>query len=100
MSAVKDTQQNITFVYSNFYQIYRKSQLSKGIVLKAHSVTETPAIAEVRVVTSQQSEELKQWSHAADDGKRHMAENLRALRDARKRLSFLMNEMDELLKRS
>ena len=108
MSAVKDSQQNVTFVYSNFYQIYRKGkvqveaqkELAKGVVLKSHSVVETPAVAEVRVVSSQQTEELRQWSTNETESKKDMAANLRQLRDARKRLNFLMSEMEELLKRS
>lgn len=108
MSAIKDPTQNTTFIYSNFYQIYRKGkmqsqqqqELAKGIVLKSHSVIETPAVAEVRVVSSKQTEELSQWAGNASEGKKDMAAHLRTLRDARKRLNFLMNEMEELLKRS
>lgn len=107
MSAFKDSQQNITFVYSNFYHLYRKGklqaeaqkELAKGLVLKSHSVTETPSVAEVRVVNSRQSEEIQRWS-TQSSSKKDMASNLRSLRDARKRLNFLMSELDELLKRS
>ncbi len=108
MSAIKDPQRNLTFVYSNFYQIYRngklkaaaQGELTQGIVLKTHSLTETPSIAEIRVISSQQTEELTQWSHAKDEGKKEMANHLLTLREARKRLTFWMTELDELLKRS
>jgi hypothetical protein len=108
MSAFKDPHQATTFIYSNFYDIYRKSkleslkqkELATGVVLKSRSLTETPSIAEVRVVSSKQAEELSHWSHAKPEtGKKEMALHLRDLRDARKRLVFLMAELEELLKR-
>jgi hypothetical protein len=108
MSAIKDPQQATTFIYSNFYQLYRKGKLDKlqqkelasGVVLKSRSVTETPGVAEVRVVNSQQAEDLSKWTHAQpNEGKKDMAAHLKSLRDARKRLMFLMSELDELLKR-
>jgi|GEM_PF-2595297 len=97
MSAFKDSQQSITFVYSNLYQIYRKGKAAKGVVLNPRSLTETPAAAEVKVASPQQNEGLRRWAHADHI---QMASHLLALRDARKRLNYLMTELDELLKRS
>jgi len=106
MSAVKDPQQATTFIYTNFYNLYRKSKIEaeankevvKGLVLKSHSVTQhptfNPSVAEVRVVSSHQMEQLSHWSHS------NMSTHLRSLNESRKRLKFLMAEIDDLLKRS
>ena len=92
MSATRDTSQSTTFIYSNFYSLYRKSksdELAKGLVLKSHA-------PEVHIASGE-SETFQSWSKGGS--KNAMAEHLRTLRDAKKRLSFLMAELDELLKR-
>jgi len=110
MSAVKDPAQATTFIYSNFYQLYRKSKLEaqdhhetvKGLVLKTHSITKNPgfttlptaSVAEVRVISPHQMEQLSHWSHAG------MSSHLRSLNESRKRLKYLMAEIDDLLKKS
>lgn len=108
MSAVRDNSQKTTFIYSNFYHLYRKSkleaqskkELAKGVVLKSNSFTETPAPAQV-TVASPNSEELSSWTHfEMESAKREITRHLRVLRESKKRLKFLMQEMDELLKRS
>lgn len=108
MSATRDHSQNTKFVFSNFYHLYLKGKhsetvaapLVKGLVLKTHSVVETPSLAEVRVVSSHQHEELKGWSqNNLKQERKSVAAHLRSLRDSRKRLSFLMQEVDEILKR-
>lgn len=109
MSAVKDPNQKTTFIYSNFYHIYRKGKVAsdvqkmnesaKGVVLKSSSPA-LPQPAEVRVVNHEESEGLKAWtSSEVHDGKKSMAEQLNSLRDASKRLKFLMTEVDEILKK-
>ena len=109
MSAVRDTSQNTTFIFSNFYHLYRKgklqaqakNELAKGIVLKSNSVTETPKEALVNVAQTQKTEELSNWSHfEMESAKREVAHHLRTLRESKKRLTYLMQEIDELLKRS
>jgi len=106
MSAVKDPQQATTFIYTNFYHLYRKSKIEaasnqemvKGLVLKSHSITQNPAfnpsVSEVRVVSPQQMEQLSHWSHT------NMSTHLRSLNESRKRLKFLMSEIDDILKKS
>jgi hypothetical protein len=100
MSAVKDSAQGTTFIYTNFYHLYQKSKLesekqkplAKGLVLKSNSLTAHPSVSEVRVVSPEQLETLSQWSHGG------IQSSYRSLRNARKRLKFLMGEIDELLK--
>jgi hypothetical protein len=106
MSAVRDSSQASTFIYTNFYNLYRKSKIQaeankevvKGLVLKSHSVTEHPAfnptVSEVRVVSPQQMEQLSHWSHSK------MSTHLRSLNESRKRLKFLMAEVDDILKKA
>jgi hypothetical protein len=109
MSAAKDPNQNTTFIYSNFYHLYRKGklanqakeELARGVVLKSNSIIETPKPAEVHVVSSHQTEALSAWTHAeTHSAKKELAEHLLTLRDARKKLSFMMQEIDELLRRA
>lgn len=102
MSAAKDQSQATTFIYTNFYNLYRKSKIesqsgkevAKGLVLKSHSLTATPAVAEVRVISPQQMEQLSHWTHSSINS------NYRSLRESRKRLKFLMTEIDEILKKA
>ena len=100
MSATRDSSQNSTFIYSNLYELYLKEKsregeatgLTKGLVLKT---------SEPRAVSKEESEAIQNWaSHGSEPGKKNLASHLLELRDARKRLSFLISEMDELLKRS
>lgn len=108
MSATRDHSQNTKFVFSNFYHLYLKGKvnesaadsLAKGIVLKASNKIEIPTLAEVRVVSSQQFDELKSWSqNNLKQERKNTATHLRNLRDSRKRLSYLMQEVDDILKR-
>lgn len=102
MSAVRDSAQATTFIYTNFYNLYRKSkmdavaknELASGLILKSHSITENPVMAEVKVVSPQQMEHLSHWSHSSVNS------SYRALRESRKRLKFLMSEIDEILKKA
>jgi hypothetical protein len=98
MSAVRDQNQNTTFIFSNFYHIYRKSkleaqlknELAKGVVLKSSELS-----------TAKEVEEFSIWSHGETQaGKREMASHLRSLREARKRLHYMMQELDSILKQS
>ena len=102
MSAVKDSAQATTFIYTNFYNLYRQSKMAsqqkqevaKGMVLKSHAITQNPSVAEVKVVSQHQLEQLNHWTHSSVNS------NYRALRESRKRLNFLMTEIDEILKKS
>jgi hypothetical protein len=109
MSATRDTEQNTKFVFSNFYHLYLQSKAAKaslpsdpakGIVLRSRSITETPAMAQVHVVSSHGHESLKKWVNTdASQGRASMAAQIQNLRNARKRLNYLMQEIDEILKR-
>jgi hypothetical protein len=68
-------------------------------VLKTNSIIDTPSIAEVKVVSSRQTEDIKRWAQFDGQAKSDLASQVRALRDARKRLSFLLSEIDQILKR-
>ena len=102
MSAVRDSAQATTFIYTNFYNLYRKSklqeeakkELSKGLVLSSHSITQNPTVAEVRVVSPEQMEQISHWSHSSINS------NFLSLRESRKRLNFLMTEINEILNKS
>lgn len=95
MPAVRDQQQATKFIYTNFYELYRKSKLEAeaGRELAKGFVLHTSA-AEVRVVSPEQVEGLQQWSH------HKVSHSLRSLRESRKRLKFLMTEIDDILKHS
>jgi hypothetical protein len=124
MAAERDTQQGMTFIYSNFYQLYRQGKLQasnvasanpvKGQILQTRHHVDTPVPAEVSVVNSQQEQEYAQFvSRSSKASTSHtrtgtetnavtqgLREHLRSLREIRQRLKFLTNELDELLKRS
>jgi hypothetical protein len=100
MSATRDSSQNATFVFSNFYHLYQKEKSKlrdesspiKGVVL-AQKV-------EATAVSSSDQESYRQWAtNEVQAGKKGLASDLLELRNARKKLSFLIQEMDELLKR-
>ena len=103
MSAMKDSNQAPTFIYTNFYNLYRKSkfesdtqpELLTGVVLTtAHTQSFAPTVAEVRVVSHHQMEQLSQWSHS------NLSSHFRSLNESRKRLKFLTSEIDDILKKS
>ena len=109
MSAERDPQLGLTFNFTNFYDLYRQEKVTKGIVLKAQEVSSLhqsrqqwiPQAAEVKVLSVDHTDEMKKWSHSEqNNAKKDLINNLRGLRDARKRLHFLMSEVDDLLKRS
>ncbi|MBS1958901.1 MAG: hypothetical protein JST80_05465 [Bdellovibrionales bacterium] len=114
MSAERDNQQGMTFIYSNFYQLYRKAKIEKeahaaakaltGKVLKTAAITETPVPAEVRVINSQQTDAWAQWAKNKNVGQasklHNVREHLKQLREAKSRLKFLSDELEEILKRS
>ncbi len=107
MSAAKDPSQNSLFIYSNFYHLYLKGksvtkpEAAKGVVLKTARAEEFPAPAEVRVVSPAESESFSGWtSGEAGPARNEIAQQLLTLRQARKRLSFMMQEIDEILKRA
>ena len=97
MSAVSDSQQGISFIYTNFYDHYKNLSSARGVVLKTESV---PTLAEVSVVTSEQQQDLSSWVHQTkSEGKKDLALHLRELREARKRFTYLLAEVEDLLKR-
>ena len=108
MSATKDQNAGLTFNYSNFYHLYRngklqqeQERLAKGMVLKTHGLTQNPMHAEVRISTVSNTEALTSWSQCKTENhpKNELANSIKSLREARKRLNFLMSELDDLLKR-
>jgi hypothetical protein len=110
MSAERGSSSGTTFVFSNFYQIYRQAklqeastqELAKALVLKPGMRTvereDVPSLAQARVVSSEQSQGLKQWCERSE-AKKELAQSLRVLRDSSKRLAYLMAEVDLILKR-
>ena len=106
MSATKDQNAALTFNYSNFYHLYRngklqQEQIAKGMVLKANGLTQNPLQVEVRISTVSNTEALTSWSQCKTENhpKNELANSIKSLREARKRLTFLMSELDDLLKR-
>ena len=113
MSAERDSQRGSTFIYSNLYQIYRQGKLdemkrqalqaheeplTKGLVLKTGETA--PAMSEApQELTSENEESLKQWMRGNSEHTKTLSSDLRQLKDARKRLLFLMGELDQLLQR-
>jgi hypothetical protein len=109
MSATKDGTQSTLFIYSNFYQLYLKgkearlpkSELTTGMVLKTRASEAAPAPAEVRVVSPAETEAFAEWtSGKSSPGRSDLAQQLQTLRQARKRLTYMMQEIDEILKRA
>jgi hypothetical protein len=110
MSATRDTSSQTKFVFSNFYHLYLQSKaakasedaehLAKGLVIRASRMTGTPTPAQVQVVSSHHQESIKTWANPEiTKGRNSMAEQMNTLRTARKRLNYLMEEIDEILKR-
>jgi hypothetical protein len=109
MSATRDTETHSKFIFSNFYHLYLQSKAAKaadsadhlkGAVLRAGRVTEAPVPAQVTVISSHEQESLKKWAtHETSESRTSMAEQIKTLRNARKRLNFLMSEIDDILKR-
>ena len=100
MSAVKDqSQQQSTFVYTNFYNLYQKSkldsqsknELATGLLLKSRIHTATPESIEVRVISEEQQQELKNWTTLS------LRSNYRSLKESRKKLNYLLTELEEIL---
>jgi hypothetical protein len=100
MSASRDSSQKAAFVFSNFYHLYQKentkpkaeSEPLKGVVLSGK--------ADLTVVSPHDQENYKKWiAGEVREGKKGLASDLLELRKARKKLSFLIQEIDDLLKR-
>jgi hypothetical protein len=100
MSASRDHTQNATFIFSSFYGLYQKaktqsanpSDLTKGVVLKT---------SDIQTVSQDDQAAFSSWArNETSTGKKNLASHLLELRQARKKLSFMIQEMDELLKRS
>ena len=100
MSASRDQSQTAPFIISHFYELYREKNAARnegspasGLVLKSGCV---------RSVSAEESKAIGSWSRAEDihHGKKSLATQLSELRSARKRLSFLIQEVDELLKKA
>lgn len=101
MSATRDQSQAPTFHYQNFYDLYRKSkmdafageELAKGVLLKSRSHTEMPTAA-VRVISPEQQQSLHHWTHSS------LRSNVRTLSESRKKLKYLLAEVQEVLEKS
>jgi hypothetical protein len=102
MSAVKDQSQNSTFIYTNFYNLYRKSQFDSkakdqpvsGVLLKTLTHTAVPESLSVQVINEEQQVAMKNWTTLS------LRSNYRTLRESRKKLKFLMSEVEEILART
>lgn len=110
MPAERDSSQGTTFIYSNFYQLYRQGKLQaetqkeglmKGKILRTFRQVETPVPAEVQVIQSKTSADWNRWVQSESTHARTEVRNsMKQLRDLSQRLKFLSEELDELLKRS
>ena len=102
MSAVKDQSQHGTFLYTNFYNLYQKSklesqsknELTTGVLLKSRIHTAMPVSVEARVISEEQQQNLKNWATLS------MRSNYRTLNESRKKLKYLLNELEEVLAKS
>jgi|GEM_PF-2750354 len=99
MSATRDRSQNASFVFTSIYHLYqrekskqdRETGLLKAVVLK------TP---EVSAISSEDQESLSSWvRNETRTGRKNLGSHLRELRETRKKLSFMLQELDDLLKR-
>ncbi len=106
MSATRDKNQKVAFVYSNLYEIYRKGKDAavsspSHNVLKANDVNQTP-FAKVRSYTPaeligkriQRPKSLP----SANPALQSLKDNLKALNDLHARLRFMLQELEELVK--
>ena len=102
MSATKDSQHGISFIYTNFYDHYKNLSQTKGIVLKSslapsHSA---PTPAQVSIVSFEQQQSLDSWvQQSKSTSKQNLAQDLRELRESRKRFAYLLAEIEDMLKR-
>lgn len=100
MSAVRDPNQNTTFIYSNFYHLYKKNNLAKGVVLKSTLPEEKIETSPVRVISENDTKDFARWCTGESTSKESSPlDSLKSLREARKRLHYLVQEIDDLLKR-
>lgn len=97
MSASRDTKQaaSASFISSNFYEHYKNLAHAKGIILKS----EVPSIGQVKIVTPEHQRDLNEWAeHSKEIGKRGISQSLLELRESRKRLMYLVSELNEIVK--
>jgi hypothetical protein len=83
--------------------LLKSSTEARGRVLKPalNRSLPLPVPAEVCVVDEEESRHFSSWASAEiRSAKSDLARELLTLRDARKRLSFMMKEIDVLLKRA
>jgi hypothetical protein len=111
MSASRDTEQKMKFVFSNFYHLYLQSKVSAqkkvdsdlagGIVLRTGMNTETvPEPAQIQVLSQEGQGQLKKWVIGERSlGRKSLSVQVKTLRTAHKRLIYLIEEIDEILKR-
>ncbi len=99
MSASHDPKQPSTFIYPSFYELYRKESGSPGDGLLTGKVLRTN---DPRWVSPSENQQLTEWSmnETGNSPKKSMAKTLNDLRQARKKLNFMIAEMDELIKRT
>ena len=97
MSAVRDSQHAVSFVYTNLYEHYKSMNNARGVILKAKTA---PTPATVSVMDSQQQKDLGEWVQKSKDHcRQEMAKTLRELREARKRFNYLLTEVSDLINR-
>lgn len=118
MSANRDKNQRVTFVYSNLYEIYRKNQepveiKGSGAVLKAgdrHAVQNyqplsllaTKPIPKIETQSTQlhaasARQAQAQAVQAQDAAIQGLKDNLKTLDDLHSRLRFMLKELEELV---
>jgi hypothetical protein len=104
MSATRDRTQKIAFLYTNLYQIYKKSNSdsapTSGIILKAGStqaaqVTSFPGL-KIKTFEPSQKPAIKKSEKAI--AVESLRENLNQLNSVHERLKFMLKELEELTK--
>ena len=99
MSASRDHSQSSAFLYSSFYELYLKAKysenlrsgLAKGVVLKK---------TEIKTISREDSESIHEWMvFGNQELQKHTTRHLKAYQESGKRLNFMIQELDELLKR-
>lgn len=98
MSAKRDKNQQVTFLFENLYKIYQDSKNSQRIIKAedAHAQDQVKPYEPVEMLPRKKLPERMVQTDQELDGLRT---NLEKLKDLQSKLRFMLNELDELLKK-
>lgn len=88
MSATRDKSQNIAFVYSNIYQLYKKAQAKPEMNARIFRADELGSIQ------IKKFEPKKLEKNPVDD----LKSNINRLQDLHSKLRFMLAELEDLVK--